>query len=151
MNKTTSNQPPDGRLLGKTSPPLSTNRAATRMVCPTHWPSLEPGRSCQLNFEAATTGSTASILLQVTSAKDIEKARALLERLGSNPERWLETIQALLTTSTSPTDSSRALGAHLLIAPQAPGSPVLEQRRQALGRGNCSSPSQAARSKQTQP
>jgi hypothetical protein len=137
----------DGRLLGEASVPLSASRAGTWMAWPTHWPSLEPGREVELKLEAATSSSTesVSILLQTASEQDVAKARALQERLGRDSARWETTIQDLLTSGTPPSPSSRALAAHLLFSAQAPPSPALKQLRQALRRGACSLPSQAAR------
>jgi hypothetical protein len=132
----------NGRPVGVVTRPLSMNRAGTSWSWPSSWPSLEPGRTYQLKFEAATTGSTASILLRTASAEDFAQGRELQERLGAHPERWLETIQALLTTSGSPSNSSRALASQLLFTPEAPPSPALEELRQALRRGNCSPPRQ---------
>lgn len=150
MTKTTSNQPPDVRLLGETSPPLSTNSAGTRMNWPHSWPSLEHGRNDGLALEAASIHSKAALLLQTASGEDFAKARELQQCLGTHPERWLETMEALLTISASPSDPSRVLDAHLLFSPQAPASPAQEQLRQGLRRGNCSCPSQAGRTPGTQ-
>jgi len=140
----------NGHSLGEASPPRSTNSAGTLMAWPRHWPSLEPGRRYELILKAASTDASATVVLQAASAEAFLQTRRLQERLGNDPERWEQKIQALLTTSAPPSDQSRALAAQLLfspqllISPQIPPSPALEQLRQALRRANCSTPPQAS-------
>lgn len=134
----------NGHSLGEASPPRSTNSAGTLMAWPRHWPSLEPGRRYELILKAASTDATATVVLQAAGAEAFLQTRRLQERLGNDPERWEQEIQALLTTSAPPSDRNRALAAQLLFSPQTPPSPALEKLRQALRRTNCSTPPQAS-------
>lgn len=134
----------EGLRLGKATPPLSANHAGTRMAWPTHWPSLEPDRSHQLTLEGATPGAEASILLQAASEQDVTKAGAPLERLGGDSARWETTIQDPAGERHSSRPFKPGAGRPSPLLPAAPPSPALRQLRQALRRGACSSPSQAA-------
>ncbi len=134
-----------GRFFIEAAPPLSAKADGTQMAWPTHWPSLEPGRRYELSLVAASTGDRVTIELQTSSAEAFEQVRRLQQRLGSDPSAWEEQIRALLTSGTPPSQSSRALAAQLLFSQQAPTSPALEQLRQTLRRGRCSSPSAASK------
>ena len=133
-----------GRFFNEAVPPLSAKADGTQMAWPPHWPSLEPGRRYELSLVAASTGDGVTIELQTSSAETFEQVRRLQQRLGSDPSAWEEQIRALLTSSNPPSQPSRVLAAQLLFSQQAPTSPALEQLRQTLRRGRCSTPSAAS-------
>ena len=130
-----------GRYFNAAAPPLSTKADGTQMAWPPHWPSLEPGRRYELSLVAASPRDGVTIELQTSSAETFEQFRRLQQRLGSDPSAWEEQIRALLTSGNPPSHPSRALAAQLLFSQQAPTSPALEQLRQTLRRGRCSTPS----------
>lgn len=133
-----------GRFFNDVAPPLSAKASGTQMAWPPHWPSLEPGRRYELSLVAASTGDGVTIEIQAASAEAFEQARRLQQRLGSDPSAWEEQIRVLLTSGNPPSHPSRALAAQLLFSQQAPWSPALEQLRQTLRRGRCSTPSAAS-------
>jgi hypothetical protein len=133
-----------GRYFNEAAPPLSTKADGTQMAWPRHWPSLEPGRRYELSLVAASTGDGVTIELQTSSAEAFEQVRRLQQRLGSDPSAWEQQIRALLTSSNPPSHPSRALAAQLLFSQQAPTHPALEQLRQTLRRGRCTTPSGAS-------
>ncbi len=133
-----------GRVLAKAAPPLSAKANGVQMAWPPQWPSLEPGRSYVLSLEAASTGDSVTIVLQTARAEAFEQVHRLQQTLGNNPSTWEQKIRELLASGNSPSQSSRALAAQLLFSQQAPTSPALEQLRQTLRRGRCSTPSAAS-------
>jgi hypothetical protein len=100
----------------------------------------EPGLRYCLALVASFTGDGATIVLQTSSAEAFEQVLRLQQHLGSDPSAWEQQIRALLTSGNPPSHPSRALAAQLLFSQQAPTSPALEQLRQTLRRGRCSTP-----------
>ena len=133
-----------GRFFSEAAPPLSAKAIGTQMAWPPHWPSLEPGRRYELSLVAASTGDGVTIELQTSSAEAFEQVRRLQQRLGSDPSAWEQQIRALLTSGGTPSNADKALVAQLLFSQQALTSPALEQLRQTLRRGRCSTPSGAS-------
>jgi hypothetical protein len=131
-----------GRYFNEAAPPLSTKADGTQMAWPPHWPSLEPGRRYELRLEAST-GDGVTIELQTASPETFEQVRRLQQRLGSDPSAWEQQILALLTSEGTPSNAVKALAAQLLFSQQVPTSPSLEQLRETLRRGRCSTPSVA--------
>jgi hypothetical protein len=134
-----------GRFFKGAAPPLSAKASGTQMAWPPHWPSLEPGRRYELSLVAASSGDDGvTIEIQAASAEAFEQVRRLQQRLGSDPSAWEQQIRVLLTSGNPPSHPSRALAAQLLFSQQALSSPELEQLRQTLQRGRCSTPSGAS-------
>lgn len=98
-------------------------------------PAPEPGHQFMLSIGSDFKADASTIVPVTSSPDDFDNCFEPQERLGHDSERWIDTIQALLTTRSAPSEPSRAL----------------EQLRQTFRHLSCSSSPKADRTPGSQP